>query len=1182
MLENTELFAQQRDYTAHNHDVSVVFSWILAEDSIRIEELLQHSKQFGNANILLSQVDENGLSPLAFALKEGLAPMVRLLLAHGALPILGHDGCTLLHRLVIEGNAVALKLLLNLGAKTEALDSEGRTALQLASELKAEECMLLLLKHGANSAVTYKDGQQLVHYAAARGDLMSLGLLSEFQANLDAIVSEDGRTALHIGIVHKQDQVVLMLLRRGAATNIRDKSGHAALHLAAITGVWDMIWHLIRSGADPAIINDDGLTASQIVQTSFPGISSFLRKLEMRLNGQKRVSPLTISLVSNAQQASKKNNHFYDLLKDLSSPSHKRGLYFSALAYEVSVNYGEEYPKYAHYLSLAEIAFREAILFSDDKISSAIEYANFLCNQQRYGEALIYLLYAIKGGKQLLVTESADRTEGMLAFSNLALGIGINRFRSVSKTHAPLPNLTYTEIDKLTLPYELQKEIDSHALITINPLVFARYLLVTVYRVLGLRKRALNAVEELSSLASYMEAVEERKLIKDNKDKLPLAFAYILLGHSECNLGLNEESVSNLAKGKSLLSELPNHAQVAKSQFKTLNILYNTYKLDTDLFTCTLNLLTKHITVDYFHRDLQELLGKLELPVSVKDIKEDIQATSIVLLETAWELHENGQVESALNQLNEALSLFEQFRAYMTREDATLLTRIVSVLYAMGQYEKALEYCRQSLALLTQEISHVHHPIEGVYSAMGKILFAMRHYNEAAEQFKLALVTCEEKQTPQRSLLATLGLTYSPTNNAAKVTSFLQDIANALFELAKYDEALKYYQRSHDRLMRNPLENTHDAVVSSLSNIGKTLNNLGRFAESLRCFEQALNELKKTNSNSIDQQDARVAICLAAIGTIHYSSGRFVESLVYYDRAIVIYNALGLKNEAYKATIAEGLFWKVVSYMALGRLPEAIEIAVKAWVLCPSAVHTRLLAQTNAFQASFAPTSPDVIQKTDQYFRLTISLGNDDLACAHVYYGGFLYLHGRPIDAIKEWCLALKSPEASVHTNLRFLAIGTVLAPIQQEICAQRLFRTSPALLAHFSLVIAYFELGKDVLAQQHLRLLELEVSTQERFYADYSLLGYAYKAAGQLLAARNAFAMAIDLFPRQLDQNGKEQEYRLAKKNLLGLTLMKTPPHIDKYTELQPLHLSLPSHTPIIAQTAAASLERLRADGLS
>jgi len=72
-----------------------------------------------------------------------------------------------------------------------------------------------------------------IHGAATRGDIAALTRLAAGGPAARASVNQDGVTALHLAVMHRQAEAVATLLRLGAPVEARDREGETPLHLLA-------------------------------------------------------------------------------------------------------------------------------------------------------------------------------------------------------------------------------------------------------------------------------------------------------------------------------------------------------------------------------------------------------------------------------------------------------------------------------------------------------------------------------------------------------------------------------------------------------------------------------------------------------------------------------------------------------------------------------------------------------------------------------------------------------------------------------------------------------------------------------------------------------------------------------------------------------------------------------------
>jgi len=77
-------------------------------------------------------------------------------------------------------------------------------------------------------------------------------------ADPKATGSKDGMSALHVAGFLGADQVIPLLIKKGAPINLQDKEGRTALHLAAYAGQVSSVAALMEHKADPEVQENAG------------------------------------------------------------------------------------------------------------------------------------------------------------------------------------------------------------------------------------------------------------------------------------------------------------------------------------------------------------------------------------------------------------------------------------------------------------------------------------------------------------------------------------------------------------------------------------------------------------------------------------------------------------------------------------------------------------------------------------------------------------------------------------------------------------------------------------------------------------------------------------------------------------------------------------------------------------
>jgi ankyrin repeat protein len=177
--------------------------------------------------------------------------------------------------------------------------SNGKTALMVASKLGDLPLAKVLAGAGARiNAVTETNGTALMFAVLGNQKPVAEWLFTQ-GADID-VVGSNGWTALTIAAAKGYDQLLTWLIDRGANTQVRDvyrytpllravennhetsaelllslpdtdvniqnEFGNTALHHAVSTGNVSMVTLLLESGADPSVLNREGVSARMLAK----------------------------------------------------------------------------------------------------------------------------------------------------------------------------------------------------------------------------------------------------------------------------------------------------------------------------------------------------------------------------------------------------------------------------------------------------------------------------------------------------------------------------------------------------------------------------------------------------------------------------------------------------------------------------------------------------------------------------------------------------------------------------------------------------------------------------------------------------------------------------------------------------------------------------------------------------
>ena len=134
-----------------------------------------------------------------------------------------------------SGDIEKVRRDLDQGAPIDAVDKEGKTALNRAALMGRADVVALLLERGANVDGRSRFGKTALMAAASKGHISVVNRLFESHADVNAR-DDYNQTALICASVRGRGQIVNVLLQKGADVNVKTKKGFSALSLASDQG----------------------------------------------------------------------------------------------------------------------------------------------------------------------------------------------------------------------------------------------------------------------------------------------------------------------------------------------------------------------------------------------------------------------------------------------------------------------------------------------------------------------------------------------------------------------------------------------------------------------------------------------------------------------------------------------------------------------------------------------------------------------------------------------------------------------------------------------------------------------------------------------------------------------------------------------------------------------------------
>ncbi|KAI5777396.1 ankyrin repeat-containing domain protein [Geopyxis carbonaria] len=217
--------------------------------------------------------DENLTLPKAA--EAGKLDLVKHLLKTGVDVNMGDGGTdvTALHYCAIEGHTEIANLLLNNGANVNCHNGVGSTALMELARMFDEdktEIAKMLIKHGADVNAKDFSGSSALSLAAYHGYATLISLLLDHGADIETREEQTGNTPLTYCLAKRRtkpakcEEIMRILIDRGANVNATNDHGETALMLAAEKGSPRMVTLLLDRGADVNAKDSEGQTALSI------------------------------------------------------------------------------------------------------------------------------------------------------------------------------------------------------------------------------------------------------------------------------------------------------------------------------------------------------------------------------------------------------------------------------------------------------------------------------------------------------------------------------------------------------------------------------------------------------------------------------------------------------------------------------------------------------------------------------------------------------------------------------------------------------------------------------------------------------------------------------------------------------------------------------------------------------
>jgi ankyrin repeat protein len=198
-----------------------------------------------------------GLTALHIAATKGHLDLVKALTEHAAqTDPLGPDRKTPFLMAFEKGNKEVMELLATSGANINAKGELDNPALITATRNQDPEMVRFLLEKGADPNAEGAFFKTALDYAVKLGNLELARLLIDSGANINRKARSDGKTPLMVAAENGNEQMVELLLERGADKAIQDNIGYTAKKYALMNGHLNVV-KLLSGNSQAASADSD-------------------------------------------------------------------------------------------------------------------------------------------------------------------------------------------------------------------------------------------------------------------------------------------------------------------------------------------------------------------------------------------------------------------------------------------------------------------------------------------------------------------------------------------------------------------------------------------------------------------------------------------------------------------------------------------------------------------------------------------------------------------------------------------------------------------------------------------------------------------------------------------------------------------------------------------------------------
>lgn len=207
-----------------------------------------------NQKLNINALNNNGETPLHRAIKNNSFAVIDVLIKNNADHSIINNQCeTPLITAITDGCVPAIKLLATLPDAACQYDSEGNSALHLATNQNNIELIKYLVKNAFFDINTLNERKETaLHCATKNNALATIKTLLKLKANINQ-KDIDGNTPLHIATAKNFTELITYFIQNGASCTIKNSDGNTPVFIALkndtfSTSIVSKLFPLIKDG----------------------------------------------------------------------------------------------------------------------------------------------------------------------------------------------------------------------------------------------------------------------------------------------------------------------------------------------------------------------------------------------------------------------------------------------------------------------------------------------------------------------------------------------------------------------------------------------------------------------------------------------------------------------------------------------------------------------------------------------------------------------------------------------------------------------------------------------------------------------------------------------------------------------------------------------------------------------